>query len=213
MKLQLQKLAREVRKGKIQQMGHDQILKSVESSDRQVNRLTSLIDDLLDVSRISSGKLTLNKEKFSLDEMVEEVVSHYNHQFKESQSTINVQVEKNLMGFFDKVRIEQVFINLLTNAAKYAPKKPIDVELKRVGNFACLSVKDQGQGISAVDQKRIFDRFERVRDRDNVGGLGLGLYISRQIVDAHQGQIRVESEIGKGATFMVQLPLLEGEHG
>lgn len=209
LKLQLQKLAREVKKGRFQEMPNEQILKSVESSDRQVNRLTSLIDDLLDVARISSGKLTLNKEEFALDEMVEEVVSHYRHHLKESDSTIELEVEKNIKGYFDKVRIEQVFINLLTNAAKYAPKKPIHVCLKRVGDQAELKVKDQGQGIPKKDQQRIFDRFERVRDRDNVGGLGLGLYISRQIIDAHDGNIKVESVPGDGATFIVHLPLTE----
>ena len=139
--------------------------------------------------------------------MVEEVVSHYTHQLKEILSTVDVKADPNIEGSFDRVRIEQVFINLLTNASKYAPGKPIHVELEKIGTNAILRVRDQGNGIADVDQKRIFERFERVKDRDNVGGLGLGLYISRQIVEAHQGSIRVESRPGSGATFIVELPL------
>lgn len=209
LKLQLQNLSRQVRKGNLSAMPTEQIMKAVESSDRQVNRLTSLIDDLLDVSRISAGKLTLNRESFNLAEMIEEIVGHYTHQLKENNSKVKVDVDSSLVGHLDKVRIEQVFINLLTNAAKYAPGKTIHVSLTRAGKFASLTVRDEGQGISSENQKRIFERFERVKDRDNVGGLGLGLYISRQIVEAHEGFIRVESTPGKGAAFIVELPLNE----
>lgn len=206
LKLQLQSLYRHL-KGTDLIESDPRVMKMVESSDRQVNRLTSLIDDLLDVSRISSGKLTLNKEQISLAELMEEVISNYKHQLKERKIPLEVDLDESLSGDFDRVRIEQVFINLLTNAAKYAPGKPLHVTLKKFKAMACLIVRDQGPGISHADQKRIFDRFERVKDRDNVGGLGLGLYISRQIVEAHEGLISVESEPGEGSTFQVLLPL------
>lgn len=211
LKLQLQSLSRQVKKGNIAAIPTEQIMKTVESSDRQVNRLTSLIDDLLDVSRISSGKLSLNREPFDLAGMIDEVVAQFTHHFKETNSQILIEAENNIVASLDKVRIEQVFINLLTNAAKYAPGKPIHVSLKEIDNKAILSVQDEGQGIADADRKRIFERFERVRDRDNIGGLGLGLYISRQIIEAHGGTIWVESEPGKGAKFVVKIPLSEGK--
>lgn len=206
LKLQLQSLGRHLKATEVLE-SDERVMKIVESSDRQVNRLTSLIDDLLDVSRISAGKLSLNTERLRLSELVEEVIANYRHQLKEKKIPLEVDLDETLAGEFDRVRIEQVFINLLTNAAKYAPGKPLTVSLKLEGDLACLLVRDQGAGISPADQRRIFERFERVKDRDNVGGLGLGLYISRQIVEAHGGSISVESTPGTGSTFKVLLPL------
>lgn len=206
LKLQLQSLGRHLKASDVLE-SDARVLKMVESSDRQVNRLTSLIDDLLDVSRISAGKLNLNKEKIQLAELMEEVISNYKHQLQEKKIHLEVSLDRDLHGDYDRVRIEQVFINLLTNAAKYAPGKPLKIKLERSGDSATISVEDQGAGISPADQRRIFERFERVKDRDNVGGLGLGLYISRQIVEAHGGTISVESKPGVGSRFWVTLPL------
>lgn len=205
LKLKLQTLARQIKKGNIH--GGEQYLPVIDSLERQVKRLTDLIDDLLDVSRISAGKLTLKKEAFNIYEAMEEVISQYNTQLKNSHPVINFTGDTSLMGDFDKVRFEQVFINLLTNAAKYAPGKPVHISLDRRDDFAEIKVRDEGPGISEENQKRIFDRFERVKDRDNIGGLGLGLYISRQIVEAHGGKIYVESSSGEGSTFIVLMPL------
>ena len=208
LKLQLQNMSRQVRKGKIEVPDKDSVLKIVENSDRQVDRLITLIDDLLDVSRISAGRLTLNFEEFNFGEMVNEVISHYSAQMKASQSLLTSDIDTTIRCKADRVRMEQVLINLLTNAAKYAPKKPIHVSVVRVGGMVELRVRDEGEGISPENQKRIFDRFERVRDKNNIGGLGLGLYICRQIVEAHQGSISVESEPHQGANFIVQIPAL-----
>lgn len=207
LKLQLQNLARQMKKGEGNELPREKLLSSVESSNRQVTRLTGLIDDLLDVSRISSGKLNLRREEINLSEMLEEVLYSYTHQLKEAKSQVDSKFDNTLIGFYDKLRIEQVVINLLTNAAKYAPGKQIHMTLEKIASNARITVRDEGNGIPTHDQHRIFDRFERVRDKDNVGGLGLGLYISRQIVEAHQGQIRVDSSPGKGSTFIVDLPL------
>lgn len=206
LKLQLQSLGRHLKASDVLE-DDSRVIKMVESSDRQVNRLTSLIDDLLDVSRISAGKLTLNLEHIQLAELIQEVISNYKHQLKEKKISLEVSLDEKLYGDYDRVRIEQVFINLITNAAKYAPGKPLKITLEKTEEKAEIKVEDQGAGISARDQKRIFERFERVKDRDNVGGLGLGLYISRQIVEAHGGTISVESEPGAGSKFLVCLPL------
>lgn len=209
LKLQLQGLERKVRKEHLEFIPVNQITSIIQTSDKQITRLARLIEDLLDVSRIQAGKLTLNKETVNLAQMIDEVVKHYADQLKDILSEIKLKLDPSIEGHLDRVRIEQVLINFLTNAAKYAPGKPVTIELSRVDDQARLSVKDQGPGIDSMDQARIFDRFERVRAKNNIGGLGLGLYISKQIVDAHGGNISVESNPGEGASFIVTLPLNE----
>ena len=206
LKMQIQSVARQINNDNGAGLTPERLIKMVETSDRQIGRLSVLIDDLLDVTRISAGKLSLNKEFFSMQEMVSDVVAQYAHQFKYSQSTVEIVIENDMVGFWDKVRIEQVIINLLTNAAKYAPKQPILAKVTTRENFVKVQVTDKGPGISPENHDRIFKRFERVSDKQNIGGLGLGLYICKQIVEAHQGKIYVESTPGSGATFTVELP-------
>jgi signal transduction histidine kinase len=110
-------------------------------------------------------------------------------------------------GEWDRHRLEQVFINLLTNALKYGEGKPVEVRLSAKGDKAVLEVEDHGVGIAPEDQRRIFDRFERLEATRHVSGLGLGLYIVREIVRAHGGDITVRSAVGEGSTFVVTLPL------
>jgi signal transduction histidine kinase len=111
-----------------------------------------------------------------------------------------------VVGHWDGLRLEQVIDNLLGNAAKYGPGRPISLSVKKEGVVARLTVQDQGMGIAPEDQARIFERFERAVS-ENHGGFGLGLWISREVVRAHQGRIRVESTPGQGALFTVELPL------
>ncbi len=209
LKLHLQGLSRTVKKE--QDVPKEKILTIAETCDRQVTRLSRLIENLLDVSRISSGKLTLNKETFNLKSMIEEVVRHYADQLRNVETEIFVEAESGIEGFMDKVRIEQVLINFLTNAGKYAPGKPILIKLTKSDGVAKLSVKDQGPGILEHDQARVFERFERIKTGENIGGLGLGLYISKQIIEAHGGKISLESEIGSGSTFITTIPLFYEE--
>lgn len=206
LKMQIQSVARQIKSENGAALTPERLIKMVETSDRQIGRLSVLIDDLLDVTRISAGKLSLNKEFFSMKEMVDDVVAQYAHQFKYSQSSVEVEIVNDMVGFWDKVRIEQVIINLLTNAAKYAPKQPILTRVTTEGCTVKVTVTDKGPGISLENHDRIFKRFERVSDKQNIGGLGLGLYICKQIVEAHQGKIYVESTPGHGATFILELP-------
>jgi signal transduction histidine kinase len=111
------------------------------------------------------------------------------------------------VGRWDRLRVEQVLMNLLSNAFKYGSGQPIDVVVTSDGTTAKLTVTDHGIGIAAVDQRRIFDRFERASSAIHFGGLGLGLFITRQIVEALGGTIGVTSELGEGSTFTVELPL------
>ncbi len=207
LKLQLQMLARQIKKNDLDSFTPEKVIKIIESSDKQMERLSKLIEDLLDVSRITSGKLSLNLEKVDLGEMIKEVMIQYGNHLKDALSKVEVLSAPHVEGYVDKIRLEQVLINLLTNAAKYAPGKSIKVSLEASSIIATIRVKDEGPGISHIDQARIFDRFERVKDNQNIGGLGLGLYISQQIIVAHEGHIWVESEIGKGSTFVIEVPL------
>ena len=206
LKMQIQSVARQISKDNGATLTPERLIKMVETSDRQIGRLSVLIDDLLDVTRISAGKLSLNKEFFSMKDMVNDVVEQYSHQFKYTQSVVEVVIENDMTGFWDKVRIEQVIINLLNNADKYARKQPILARVLTVGNIVKVQVTDKGPGIANENHERIFKRFERVSDKQNIGGLGLGLYICKQIVEAHHGKIYVESNSEVGATFTVELP-------
>ena len=141
-----------------------------------------------------------------MKEMITEVITQYSHQLKYTKSTVEFIVKEDMVGFWDKVRVEQVIINLLTNAAKYAPNELILITLSTFDESIRVEVKDKGPGISQENKDRIFKRFERVSDKSNIGGLGLGLYICKQIVEAHKGNIFVESELGVGSVFTLELP-------
>src|SRR5262249_22997206 len=119
----------------------------------------------------------------------------------------SVAGDASVLGRWDRSRLEQVLINLLTNAMKYGARQPIEVKIERAGNVARLAVRDNGIGIEPEIQVRIFDPFERAVSANDYGGLGLGLYIVRRIVEQHEGSVRVESQPGAGATFVVELPI------
>ena len=119
---------------------------------------------------------------------------------------LDVSAPDLVLGRWDRSRLEQVITNMITNALKYGAGKPVDVIVDAVGSQARLAVRDQGVGIAPDDQQRIFDRFERASSTRSFGGIGLGLWIVREIVRAHEGEVRVESELGAGATFTVELP-------
>lgn len=173
----------------------------------QTNRLQELVNDLLDVSRIQTGKLSFSKEFFSLDTLIEESIEMLQ---ETSKHTIEFTKKTHIKVHGDRFRIYQVITNLLTNAIKYSPQESeIVVKLKREAGHVVLSVQDFGIGISKDQSKKIFERLYQVTDptEKTFPGLGMGLYISREIVRRHKGKIWVESEKGKGSTFFVSLPL------
>ncbi|MEO7164678.1 MAG: HAMP domain-containing sensor histidine kinase, partial [Bdellovibrionia bacterium] len=183
------------------------LLKLFETSDRHLDRLAKLVEDLLDLSKMSAGQLPLNLEAIDLSELVRDVVERYQPEWMQANCTIELHIERKISGQWDRLRIEQVVVNLLTNAIKYGAGKPINIAVTQERNFAKLTVRDYGIGIEEKDQKRIFGRFERAISVRHFGGFGLGLYISQQIVQAHGGSIYVESHLGAGSTFTVSLPL------
>jgi PAS domain S-box-containing protein len=187
----------------------EKIGRRMSSATRQMDRLTRLVEDLLDVSRITAGRMTLHRESFDLAELVQDVV----HQFETQARNVGSLIEADwppepLRGNWDRARIEQAIVNIVSNALKYGAGKPIRISASSTDGMARLSVRDQGIGISEDALGRIFDRFERAVPTQHYGGLGLGLFIARQVVQAHGGDIHVASRPGRGAEFVVYLPLL-----
>jgi PAS domain S-box-containing protein len=185
----------------------DRLRRMFEDDEKQILRLTRLVDDMLDITRIASGKLTLQPEPVDLRALVLDVVKRFAVQAAAAGCVVEVDAETDVVGRWDSYRLEQVFINLLTNAMKYGAGKPIRVSLSTRDATAVLSVHDEGVGIAPEDQERIFGQFERATSANEVSGLGLGLYIVRQIVAAHGGTIGVTSSPGRGSTFTVELPV------
>jgi PAS domain S-box-containing protein len=174
---------------------------------RNAERLSRLIDELLDVSRIAAGRLTLEFEEVDLAAIVRDLVARSGDAAARVGSTLRLDAPPRIVGRWDRLRLEQVADNLVANAIKYGRGLPIDVRAEADERVARLTVRDRGVGIAPQDQARIFDRFERAVSSRHYGGLGLGLWIARQVVEAHGGQIRVTSAPGEGAEFTVELPL------
>ncbi|MFT3768219.1 MAG: HAMP domain-containing sensor histidine kinase [Minicystis sp.] len=178
--------------------------------DRQIGRLAGLVDDLMLTTRIQSGELTPIMEEAELDEIVREVVADVASQCRCAVSSITLEVEEGLAGSWDRGLIGRVVFHLLKNAVTFGEHRPITVEVRSTARgLARITVRDRGIGIAKEDLDRIFGCFERAVPVEHFGGLGIGLYLAREIVRAHGGTIAVESEPGAGATFTVELPLAE----
>ncbi|EJM60475.1 hybrid sensor histidine kinase/response regulator [Pseudomonas sp. GM48] len=185
----------------------DKIHAMVDRDERQIKSLIRLIEDMLDVSRIRTGKLSIRPTCFDLSALVRELLQNFSPQIDAAESSVTLDAGQPVIGNWDEFRIEQVISNLLTNALRYGAKGPISVKVYSEEGRALVDVQDQGIGISEENQERIFQQFERVSAKHVVAGLGLGLFISEQIVTAHGGTITVQSRIGEGALFRVCLPL------
>jgi signal transduction histidine kinase len=178
----------------------------LEGALRQIERLALLVERLLDVSRIAGGRLQLSTEQFDIVSLVRQTVEDFRDPASASGSEIDVEAPPEVTVTWDRLRIEQVLVNLLSNAVKYGRERPVRVRLAVAKDRIRLSVTDEGIGIAAEDMGRIFSRFARAAPVRNYGGLGLGLYISKHIVEAHGGIIEVASQPGEGSTFLIDLP-------
>ncbi len=177
----------------------------LERALRQTRRLAGLIDSLLEVSRITAGRLTLHREPSDLSAIVRDVAQRLHGVAEAAGCEVSVHAEDSVTGSWDPLRLDEVVSNLLQNAIRYAPGGPIELSVEPDGQQVRLVVRDHGPGIPQNLRARVFDRFEKGEGRSQEG-LGLGLYITRQVVDAHGGIIEIESEPGEGTTFIVLLP-------
>ena len=201
--LQVENLSRGFRQGASSEVLENRI----ESVRRSGRRLSALVDEMLNVSRVTSGVMPVRMERVELSAFAREATNHFLEELATAESRIAVIGDDPVWCRTDRERLGYVFNNLLANAIKYGQSKPIEIAVAAREGFARLSVRDNGLGISRKDQKRIFERFERAVSAPRVSGFGLGLWIARQTVDALGGKIHVLSEPGEGATFFVDLPL------
>jgi PAS domain S-box-containing protein len=178
----------------------------LEGALRQVERLARLVERLLDVSRIAGGRLELSTETFDFARLLRQVVDDFREPAASAGSEIHLETPTEAMVTLDRLRLEQVVVNLLSNAVKYGRGRPIHLRLNAAKDRVRFSIADEGIGIADEDLSRIFSRFGRAAPVRNYGGLGLGLYIAKHIVEAHGGSIQVSSNVGHGSTFLIELP-------
>ncbi len=205
LKLQLQIKKRDLAKNKAP--SENDLNETYDLALRQVNSLADLVEDLLDTSRIRTGNFILTLGQFDLSELTQDIANRFAEQLKVAKCPLELDLNKALIGCWDHHRIEQVIVNLISNAIKYAPHSAIAISTSKIGDKAILVVKDSGPGIPKENQTKIFEIFERANGTRTIGGLGLGLFIVKKIAEAHQGTIKVESEEGHGAKFILELPL------
>ncbi|HYO58574.1 sensor histidine kinase [Archangium sp.] len=180
----------------------------MEAIDRLLRRLGLLVDNLLDVGRIRHGKLDFSFSTGDLSALVSELLVRTGDEARLAGVSLTAHIEPSLVGHFDWLRLEQVVMNLLSNALRHGGGRPVEVRLERTSEGARLVVRDEGPGVPEVDRERIFARFEQAQGAARAGGLGLGLFIVRQIVEGHRGHVHVEpGPGGRGAAFVVELPL------
>ena len=199
--LRLGLLERHAAKGDI-----DQVKPSVRRAQDQAERIGNLVDRLLDVSQLASGRLKLDLTPCDLNEIVKEVTERLSEQASTAGSELRLSVSGGIGARADKFRLEEALSNVISNAIKYGSGRPIDIQLKAKDAKAILTVQDRGIGIPAEDLSRIFGRFERTAVSRNYGGLGLGLYIASQIVEQHGGTIKAENRSSGGTSFVIELP-------
>ncbi len=205
LQLQSQLLERQIKKSGFGSLSAEKLLDHSRVTQKKVAQLTKLVEDMLDVSRISSGNVHYDLLECNFKSILSDALEALGEDFKSAKIPVSVEAE-DVWILADALRLKQVITNILTNTLKYGEGKPVRISLRRENNEGVLKVADQGIGIAEENLLRIFGRFERAVPSANVSGLGLGLFISKQIVDAHHGKITAESDVGHGTTFRVAIP-------
>lgn len=205
--LQIQIALHNIRNVSLAKFSVQDLLKMLETVEQQTQRLSRMIKDLLNVSLITTGKMTVEPEKVNLNEIITEAVEKVPAGMNKADYPISFTAKKDIEGKWDKVRMSQAISNLISNAIKYGNDKPVEVMLSNSNSTAHITIKDHGIGIPSHEHKAVFQRFERGKNSNSQKGLGVGLYITNQIIKAHKGTIKVKSREGHGSTFFVELPI------
>lgn len=207
LKLQLQLLDRRTPPNADRALPADELRNAFKLARRQVDALALLVNELLDVSKIQLGRFALHVEEVDLAALVKNAVDRSTDQLELARCPVDLKLADDVRGHWDRGKLEQVIVNLISNAIKYAPGAPVHIVVSRAGDAAQLQVQDNGDGIPDDMHEKIFNRFERAVSANHISGMGLGLYIAKKIVMAHGGSIRVDSAPGNGARFVVDLPI------
>jgi two-component system OmpR family sensor kinase len=205
--LQSQMLKKSISKSVDLNIHREKIEKVMNQIIKQVTSLNRLVEDMLDIARLRTGNLKIEVSDINLADIIHESVNNLSEQMTLSgYPPPEIEISGNLNGRWDKMRIGQVITNILTNAIRYGKKKPIKIKAEELISTVRVSITDQGQGVSEEDIERIFGRFERATSSNESTGLGLGLFISKQIITAHKGKIWVDSKLNVGSTFCFEIP-------
>jgi signal transduction histidine kinase len=205
--LETQMRALQLKRGNLPATDPDQVGAMIKRDERQIKAMIRLIDDMLDVSRMKSGTLSIRPGNVELMTLLERVASDLSLQAAAAGSSVSLAPHAPVTGWWDEFRIEQVIVNLLTNALRYGGGQPVEVSVHDDAGQVRIDVRDQGRGIAPADIERIFEPYERGARNGEPKGLGLGLYISRQLATSHGGALTVTSEPGQGSTFSLLLPV------
>lgn len=208
MRLQVQMMKRSLIKNDPSVFSKDRVTKLIRQTDDGLNRMSRLVDDMLDISRIQGGKLNLHWEPTDLIGLIRDSLDRFSAELSSVgiESKFTSELEQCVISL-DRFRIDQVFTNLITNTIRYASRAPLEIMVRENKGYARIIFQDHGVGIPVGKEERIFERFERLISANEISGMGLGLYIVRQIVLAHGGQVFAEQGSSKGARFVVELPL------
>jgi signal transduction histidine kinase len=197
----------QLEKGNMNAFTQEKLKEMVARDARQIQSMVRLINDMNDVSQIKNNTLSVRPSETNLSLLLRRVIEDLSLQAKTADTHFIATIDEKITGIWDEFRIEQIIINLLTNAMRYGGNQPVELTLTTQDKFAVVDVRDHGMGINAKEQQLIFEKFERGENKKICSGLGMGLYIARQLAEAHGGSLTVESTLGEGSTFTLKLPL------
>jgi signal transduction histidine kinase len=206
--LETQMRSLQLKRGNLPAFNPEQMNNMIKRDERQIKAMIRLIDDMLDVSRMKSGTLSIRPAKVELMALLERVVNDLSLQAAAAGANVVLAPHQPVEGYWDEFRIEQVVVNLLTNALRYGGGGAVEVSVHDDGGNVRIAVRDHGKGIAPDYIDRIFEPYERGARSGEPKGLGLGLYISRQLAKSHGGELTVDSTPGEGATFSLTLPCM-----
>ncbi|MBI3485633.1 HAMP domain-containing histidine kinase [Candidatus Daviesbacteria bacterium] len=207
MLLQIQTILHNIKNVSLANFSVQHLLQMLENAEAESKQLSKMINDLLNVSLITTGRLDLKLEEVDLSKLVKDITDRFSQNLKQKNYSLSLEAQKPVKVQLDKLRIEQVVTNLISNAIKYGESKPINIKVTNSGSSGKVIITDQGIGIPLEQKDKIFAKFERAANSSKYQGLGIGLYITAQIIKAHNGKINVESKPNKGSIFTVELPL------